>query len=159
MYLFAEGHLTDFSANELIALIRALFSDTPVRAKKHRDHQAISETAHLSCIEIQRNDNKSSVAIHRFGLQGKQDVVIHRGLRIHRLKHCNIHDIDGGCPRALGQHEVVTQLGRKAEMRMWNENYAGRGRWIGNFDIRSRPAGRDKQGDEFEFSACIEFKA
>ena len=32
-YLFEEGDLIDFDVKELVNLVRALFSDTPLRAK------------------------------------------------------------------------------------------------------------------------------
>lgn len=33
MFLYTDGHLVDFSATELSKLIRALFSDSPLRQK------------------------------------------------------------------------------------------------------------------------------
>ena len=33
MYLFGEGALIDFTVDELVRLVRALFADTPVRTK------------------------------------------------------------------------------------------------------------------------------
>lgn len=33
MFLYEEGHLVDFSPTELIKLVRALFADSPNRAK------------------------------------------------------------------------------------------------------------------------------
>jgi centromere/kinetochore protein ZW10 len=33
MFLFEEGHLVDFSSTELIKLVRALFAESPNRAR------------------------------------------------------------------------------------------------------------------------------
>lgn len=33
MYLLDEGHLSDFKAEELVQLVKALFSDSPTRQK------------------------------------------------------------------------------------------------------------------------------
>jgi hypothetical protein len=33
MFLFSEGHLVDFSPVELVKLVRALFSDSELRAR------------------------------------------------------------------------------------------------------------------------------